>query len=154
MAQPKTNPILLKNKVIYKSNLETVLNILKDLIVISLNMQKYIVTHDWLKVYELTEDQEKLNKSFDASIMKLKESNIKEDKKEITDLKNVLKTRIREYKRIEFINSRLLKDVLYVAKQKAKYYFNNNPQAETYKKDMKLDNNIWTNNPVLLDKIV
>ncbi len=154
MAQTTTNPILLKNKVIYKSNLETVLNILKDLIIISLNMQKYIVTQDWLKVYELTEDQEKLNKSFDASIMKLNERNIKEEKKEITDLKNVLKTRIREYKRIEFINSRLLKDVLYVAKQKVKHYFNNDPQAETYKKDMKLDNNIWTDNPVLLDKIV
>ena len=83
-------------------------------------MQNYIVTQDWLKVYELSEDQEQLNKSFEESIMKLKKKNIKEDKKEIIDLKNVLKTRVREYKRIEFINSKLLKDALFAAKQKVK----------------------------------
>ena len=154
MAQMAANQTLLKNIIIYKSNLETVLNILKELIVISLNMQNYIVTQDWLKVYELSEDQEQLNKSFEESIMKLKKKNIKEDKKEIIDLKNVLKTRVREYKRIEFINSKLLKDALFAAKQKVKYFFNN-PKAETYKKDMKKDNNIWnTDNPVILDKFV
>ena len=154
MAETTTNQTLLKNVIIYKSNLETVLNILKELIVISLNMQKYIVTQDWLKVYELSEDQEKLNKSFDESIMNLNKRNIKEDKKEIIDMKNVLKTRVREYKRIEFINSKLLKDALYAAKQKVKYFFNNS-NSETYKKDMKKDDNIWnTYNPVILNKLV
>jgi hypothetical protein len=154
MAGATTNQVLLKNNVIYKSNLETILNILKELIVISVNMQKYIVTQDWLKVYELSEDQEKLNKSFDDSIQKLNKRETKEDKKEIIDLKSTLKTRIKEYKRIEFINSRLLKDALFAAKQKVKYFFNND-KSQTYKKDMKKDNNIWdVNNPVILDKLV
>lgn len=154
MADTITNSLLVKNFIIYKSNLETVLNILKELIFISLNIQKGIVTQNWLKVYELSEDQKQLNISFEESILKIDDKSIKNNEKEIINLKNILKTRIKEYKRIEFINSRLLKDALYAAKQKVKYFFNNK-EIKTYKKDMKKDNNIWnTNNPVILDKFV
>lgn len=154
MAQVAINPTISKNQIIYKSILNTLLNLLKELKIISLKMQKHIVKQEWIKVYELSEEQDNLNKNFDKSIVNLNKNQNFENDMEIKSLKNDLKKQIKDYKEIEFINSKLLKDALFTAKQKVKYYFKNNNELDTYKKDMKKNSNIWNNNPVMLDKLI
>lgn len=154
MAQLSINPAFTKDQIIYKSILNTLLVLLKDLKIISLKMQKYIVKQEWIKVYELSEEQDNLNKSFDKSIEYFNKNLKIENDMEIKILKNDLKNQIKGYKEIEFINSKLLKDALFAAKQKVKYYFKNHNEIDTYKKDMKKESNIWNNNPVMLDKFI
>ncbi len=154
MAHTIINPTKTKDQIIYKSILNTLLYLLKDLKIISLKMQKYIVKQEWIKVYELSEEQDDLNKSFDKSIMSFNKNYSIDNDIEIKSLKNDLKNQIKDYKEIEFINSKLLKDALFAAKQKVKYYFKNNNEIDTYKKDMKKESNIWNNNPVMLDKFI
>ena len=140
-------------KTTYKSNLTTLINIFKELSIISTKIQRNILKQNWQNLYKLAAKQEQLNLYFYKTISNLDTNDNNSFKRdtEIINLKNILKEKIKEYKETENINAKLLRDSLFIAKQKVEKFYNLNSEKETYSKEMKKDTNLWNNKPVMLD---
>jgi predicted chitinase len=59
-----------------------------------------------------------------------------------------------EYKEIEALNFKMLKDNLFVTKQKLEKIFNQKPIKDTYTKELKKEEDIWNNTPVVFDRLI
>ena len=141
--------------IFFKSELDTLNNILSQLISIAFDMQQNILKQKWNKVFELAESQKEVNCFFDEAIKDIKTNfqNNKNKNNEITKIKDELINKIARYKELEFINAKLLDDSLYTAKQKINKIFKAE-EKRTYSKNIKKESNLWSNSPIILDSFV
>ncbi|MCK4796075.1 MAG: hypothetical protein KAT05_01770, partial [Spirochaetes bacterium] len=65
-----------------------------------------------------------------------------------------LRDKIREYNEKEELNTKLLNDVLFIAKQKVEKFFNSYIKKATYSRKTINESNLWNDNPIMLDKFV
>ncbi len=153
---PQSNQV----QIIYKSILKTLLNLLRELLILCSRKQKCILNQNWDDLTEIAEKQAEINKNFDVELTKILKynlnnisdrENLKQDN-EIKTMRKELKLKISQYKETELLNKKLLKDAFFIAKQKVDKIFNNNTNGETYTKNSPRD--IWGDKPVMLDKLI
>ena len=140
-----------------KSILVSLLCIFEKLIEITKEKQKSILNQDWNNVFLLANEQAEVVDFFNKKDRELKEFSSflkKIDDKDINNLKQKLKEYVKNYKETENLNSQLLNDHLFTAKQKLEKLFNIKVKNNTYTRDKKKSNELWDNNSVVLNKIV
>jgi len=141
----------------YISTLKTIKNILSELFSLCKKKQESILEQDWRLLLEISERQQSINNDFDIILNKLlnfTHFNNEKEANEVLKIKNSIKEKINEYKELETLNKKLLKDAFYAAKQKAEKFFDSAYLDDTYTKDFKKDVTIWGNNPIMLDKTI
>jgi hypothetical protein len=143
----------------YKSALKTLVNIFDKLLVIASEKQGLILSLSWDELYAKSSEQQELNRFFDVTMKSygnkfLSEDNLAIQDKEIASLKNELKLKIMEYKDIENLNFRLLKDAFFVAKNKVEKIFNKKVTNDTYTKDLKKTQELWDSTPIVFNRMI
>ncbi len=143
------------------STLKTLTNIFDELLIIADEKKENIILQNWDKIYELANKQEDINQHFDLSMLHENQNYTNLDKKdipkknlEILDLQIKLRDKIREYNEKEELNTKLLNDVLFIAKQKVEKFFNSYIKKATYSRKTINESNLWNDNPIMLDKFV
>lgn len=153
-------PDLTTKKNNYESILKTFNNIFDNLISISKEMQKSILTQKWENVTKLANAQEEINMHFNKALLLLEHNNIKlseltnnEKESEMVSNKFKLRNKISTYKELENMNAKLLGDSLFVAEQKVEKYFNKKIETKTYSKEIKKESDLWKDKPVMLNRL-
>jgi hypothetical protein len=142
-----------KNDIKYISSLKTLFNIFGKLTSIAEQKKKFILTQKWKELHAAAMVQEKLNELLDSSLREVQSFKNLENTGEIKTLKISICSIVNEYRYMENLNARLLKDALFVSKQKAQKFFNLDCQNETYSRNIKNISDLWGNKPLLHDRL-
>jgi len=137
-----------------KSNIDTLINIFSQLSKNAEHMQKSIINQQWENLYSLAKEQEDANKYLNTFIKDMNDNTIKEllnMDNESNKFRKKLKKIIEKYRETETLNSKLLKDSFFAAKQKVENYFNQK-DSDTY--TSKKEQELWPDNPILLDQLI
>jgi hypothetical protein len=136
-----------------KSTLSSIYNLIDEFTNNALKMQKSILSLEWQNVYNLSIEQNELNSILDSILTKIN-NNHESTENEIINLKTDLKSKMNEFKEIQKINSKLLKDNLTSAKMKVKTIFKNkNNLNNNYSEKLKSDSNLWNENAMILNRL-
>jgi hypothetical protein len=144
----------------YRSILSTILNTLDKMEELSRDKQKLILSKKWESLYTMSQEQQEVIFFFNQAESDLKRITANPDYSTVKNNPDILllKLRIKEkifkYEEMESINRRLLKDFLYVAKQKVKEFFNQDEKETTYTSELDKKSQLWDQKPFVLDKFV
>jgi hypothetical protein len=141
-----------------KSVLKTLLNIFNELKIISIEKKKNIMEQNWELLYMNSGEHQKINQHFDELMKSISQnSDFKAEisvDPELRELKKQIRQKLMEYKEIESLNFKMLKDNLFVTKQKLEKIFNQKPIKDTYTKELKKEEEIWNNSPVIFNRLI
>lgn len=144
----------------YKSTLHTIMNVFDKLSEISKTKQKCILGQKWESLRDVAKSQQEVHKFIESAekdleiIGKQDTENLLKNNSELVFLRLRIRDKIEKYREQETINSRLLKDVLYVTREKVKVFLQKEDNGKTYNASLKNDEQIWDDCPMLMDKFV
>ena len=144
----------------YTSNkvlLESLLDVVEKLTLISNEKREAIINHDYSYLYELSLEQEKISKLFESYLSSFNnfiKENPKSDNNEIIKLKHLLKNNLIKYREIEGIVMKLLNDSLFFIRLKVEKLMPDEMKNKQYSKEKKESNSLRKDMPISVDRFI
>ncbi len=137
--------------------LESLLDIVEKLTLISNEKREAIINHNYSYLYELSSEQDKISKLFESNLTSFNSSIKKSptsDNGEIIKLKHSLKTNLIKYRENEGIVMKLLNDSLFFMRLKVEKLMPDEVKNKQYSKEKSNNGSLRKDVPISVDRFI